>query len=131
VVYCGRPPANHDSHFRVLLLALKIDIEQLSEAELRDLNRRIVERLNLIQSAKHLVQIAQFTVGMTVEFDGPDRAPLRGTISRLNRKSVTVITATGMWRVSPGLVRVVEPDKASERDGRARVIHMPPGGRRD
>ena len=41
----------------------------LSEDELIDLNRRIVERLQLLRSAKSLTQLARFAVGMAVEFD--------------------------------------------------------------
>jgi hypothetical protein len=40
--------------------------------QLVDLNRRIVERLRLIRSARQLVNLARFSVGMRVEFTTDD-----------------------------------------------------------
>jgi hypothetical protein len=45
------------------------DLAKLSEDELIELNRRIVERLLELHSAKSLAQLAKFSVGMVVEFD--------------------------------------------------------------
>ena len=39
-----------------------IDLTKLSEADLIGLNRRIVERLQLLRSADSLVQLARFSV---------------------------------------------------------------------
>ena len=86
---------------------MHIDLTKLSEQELIDLNRRIVERLNLMRSAKHLTQLARFSVGMTVEFHTEDGRTIRGTIARLNQKTATVATSSGSWRVSPSLLSVV------------------------
>jgi hypothetical protein len=44
-----------------------IDLTKLSEDELIELNWRIVERLQLMRSAKSLSQLARFSVGMLVE----------------------------------------------------------------
>jgi hypothetical protein len=60
-----------------------IDLTTLSEDELVDLNRRIVERLQLIRSAKSLTQLARFSVGMAVEFETGDGRKVSGTIARL------------------------------------------------
>jgi hypothetical protein len=49
-----------------------IDLTKLSEADLIGLNRRIVERLQLLRSADSLVQLARFSVGMIVEFETDD-----------------------------------------------------------
>jgi hypothetical protein len=88
-----------------------------------DLNRRIVERLQLIQLAKHLTQLARLSVGMTVEFTAHDGRTISGTISRLNRQTATVVTSdSGQWRVSSSLLRTLAHGRPS------RVIHMP--GRR-
>jgi hypothetical protein len=96
-----------------------IDLTKLSEAELIDLNRRIVERLNLMRSAKQLIQLARFSVGMIVEFNMEDGRTIRGTISRLNRQTATVVTSSGRWRVTPSLLRVVE-----QQDNPARVVSI-------
>jgi hypothetical protein len=91
-----------------------IDLTTFSEDELLDLNRRIVERLQLIRSAKHLSQLAHFSVGMMVEFEAPDDGRmLRGTVVRLNQRTATIVTTAGRWRVSPSLLRpvaAVSPD---------------------
>jgi hypothetical protein len=81
------------------------DITKLSEDELLELNRRVVERLQFIRSAKSLAQLARFSVGMAVEFDTDDGRTFSGTVARLNQKMATVVSATGGWRVSPSLLR--------------------------
>jgi hypothetical protein len=80
---------------------MSFDITKLSEAELIELNRRIVERLQLMRSAKNLTQLARFSAGMMVEFDAEDGRTITGTVARLNQKTATVIAAAGCWRVSP------------------------------
>jgi hypothetical protein len=50
------------------MATVMIDLARLSEDELVDLNHRIVERLRLIRSARQLVDLARFSVGMRVEF---------------------------------------------------------------
>jgi hypothetical protein len=91
-----------------------MDLTRLSEEELLDLNRRIVERLRLIRSARQLVDLARFSVGMRVEFTTDDGRTVQGEITRLNRKTVTVCcNSSGHWRVSPGLLRpVVDPHRS-------------------
>ena len=81
------------------------DITKLSEDELLELNRRVVERLQFIRSAKSLAQLARFSVGMAVEFDTDDGRTISGTVARLNQKTATVVSATGRWRVSPSLLQ--------------------------
>jgi hypothetical protein len=58
---------------------MPFDITHLSEDELLELNRRILERLQFIQSAKNLTRLAQFSVGMTVEFALDDGRTFTGT----------------------------------------------------
>jgi hypothetical protein len=69
---------------------MSIDLTRFSEDELLDLNRRIVERLRLMRSARQLVELTRFTVGMRVEFTTDDGRTLQGEITRLNRKTATV-----------------------------------------
>jgi hypothetical protein len=59
---------------------------------------------------------------MIVEFDTDDGRTVIGTVSRLNQKTATVITASGRWRVSPSLLR-----RASNvvRTESPRVVSMP------
>lgn len=101
-----------------------IDLTKLSEADLIDLNRRIVERLQLIRSARSLTQLARFCVGMVVEFDTDDGRTISGTVARLNRRTATVVTPSGRWRVSPSLLRTAGVSHASTAPA-ARVVAMP------
>jgi hypothetical protein len=99
------------------------DVTKLSEDELIELNRRIVERLQLLRSARSLAQLARFSVGMVVEFDTDDGRTVTGTIARLNQRTATVVTASGRWRASPGLLR---PTKAPHTNTQSpRVIALP------
>jgi hypothetical protein len=90
-----------------------LDLAKLSEDDLIELNRRIVERLQLLRSAKNLAQLAQFSVGMVVEFDTDDGRTITGTVARLNQRTATVVTTSGRWRVSPSHLRMPEAPHAS------------------
>jgi hypothetical protein len=99
------------------------DVTKLSEDELIELNRRIVERLQLLRSARSLAQLARFSVGMVVEFDTDDGRTVTGTIARLNQRTATVVTASGRWRASPGFLR---PTKTPHTNTQSpRVIALP------
>jgi hypothetical protein len=106
-----------------------IDLTKLSEDELIDLNRRIVERLQLMRSAKSLAQLARFSVGMAVEFDTDDGRTVSGTVARLNRQTATIVAASGRWRVSPSRLRMAHVRKESTAP-ESRVVAMDPGRRR-
>lgn len=88
----------------------RIDIDHLDEAELVDLNRRVVERLRFIRQARAHQRMLDFSVGDRVSFQPPDRGRLFGVLARYNRKTVTVITDQGeRWNVAPALLsRVVD-----------------------
>lgn len=99
------------------------DLSKLSEDGLIELNRLIVERLRLLRSARSLAQLAQFSVGMVVEFDTDDCRTIAGTVARLNQRTATVVTVSGRWRVSPSLLRAaVAPQNAVMRP--ARVVAL-------
>jgi hypothetical protein len=85
----------------------KIDLNAFSEAELRFLNRVIVERLNDLSRARRKLQLMAFKVGDTVEFEAAGEF-VEGTIVRLNQKTATIETSEGRgWRVSPQLLRKI------------------------
>jgi len=82
-----------------------IDIDGLSEAELIDLNHRIVERLRLLQQMRAHKKMLEFRIGDRVAFQADGRGTVEGMLTRYNRKSVTVITDDGHhWNVAPGLL---------------------------
>lgn len=84
---------------------MKIDIDQLNEAELRDLNRRIVERLRMLHQLRAHELMLKFSIGDRVSFAPNDRQPVTGILVKYNRKTVTVIADDGeQWNVSPALL---------------------------
>ena len=107
-----------------------IDLDRLSEPELIDLNRRIVERLRMVQTLRSHQQMMKFSVGQRVRFEPPGHGVMAGTITRYNRKTVTVITEDGgHWNVAPTLLRLADPPRAERADSRqasdAKVVKLP------
>ena len=91
-------------------------LNALSDDELRMLNQEIVARLNQRIERRLRQAVLQFEVGQSVEFDGPDGRVVRGSVKRVNQKTITITTPGGLWRVSPRFVRattVVENAGAS------------------
>ena len=104
---------------------MRIDIDKLTEAELIDLNHRIVARLKVIAELRAHASMLEFRIGERVSFQ-PDGHPLlTGILTKYNRKSVTVITDQGQqWNVAPVFLRKAE-SPASSTGASARVINMP------
>ena len=94
---------------------MKIDIDGLTEAELIDLNNRVVERLRFLHQMRAHARMLEFTIGDRVSFQ-PEGGPLVvGMLIRYNRKTVTVITDSGQrWNVAPTLLRRAA-DRGAER----------------
>lgn len=85
-----------------------IDLSLLTESELVDLNRRIVERLRMIRQVHAHVKMMEFSVGERVWFQA-DARRVEGVLVRYNKKSVTVVTNDGeRWTVSPGFLQRAE-----------------------
>lgn len=84
---------------------MKIDIDKLTEAELVDLNHRIVARLRLLHQMRAHTDMLEFKIGDRVTFRPPGQRQIEGMVTRYNRKTVTVITDDGQqWNVSPQLL---------------------------
>jgi hypothetical protein len=97
---------------------MKIDIDRLSEAELVDLNHRIVERLRFLNHMRAHAQMLEFRIGDRVSFQPDGRPIVVGMLTRYNKKTVTVITDSGQrWNVAPALLR--RPDEARHADAAA------------
>jgi hypothetical protein len=87
---------------------MAFDLDHLNEAQLQDLNRRIVERLRFLQQARAHQKMLQFAVGERVSFDTTDGRLVSGILARYNKKTVTVITDDGhQWNVAPAFLRRV------------------------
>ncbi|MFQ5684474.1 MAG: hypothetical protein ACE5HC_14530 [Candidatus Binatia bacterium] len=102
----------------------KIDIDKLSEAELVDLNHRIVERLRFLSQMRAHSQMLDFRIGERVTFHAEGHPVLVGIVTRYNRKTVTVITDAGQhWNVAPGLLRKAAGYEQADT-GKAKVVPM-------
>lgn len=87
---------------------MAIDIDRLTEAQLIDLNRRIVARLKFLAQMRAHASMLDFSIGDRVSFQPPGRPVQFGILTRYNRKTVTVITEDGgHWTVAPQLLRKV------------------------
>jgi len=101
---------------------MPIDIDSLTEAELIDLNNRIVERLRFMHQARSHKRMLDFKIGDRVSFQPEGRGTIIGILTRYNKKSVTVITETGeRWNVAPVFLRKVVEGSAA-REGAANVV---------
>ena len=94
---------------------MKIDIDKLTEAELIDLNNRIVERLRFLNQIRAHARMLDFKIGDRVSFEPEGRSVVIGMLTRYNKKTVTVITDSGeRWNVAPRLLRRVEDARSAE-----------------
>ena len=83
---------------------MPIDIDHLTEAELIDLNNRIVERLRFLHQMRSHKQMLEFRIGDRVAFQPAGRPMLTGILTRYNKKTVTIVTDGGeRWNVGAEL----------------------------
>jgi len=89
---------------------MKINLDGLTEKELIELNREIVERIRMIRQIKAQVAMVEFRIGERVYFDTSDGDRIVGTVARWNKKSVSIDADCGhRWRVGPSHLRRLEP----------------------
>ncbi len=104
---------------------MPIDIDKLTEAELIDLNNRVVARLKFLHQMRAHAHMLDFSIGERVSFQPDGQPVLSGIISKYNRKTVTVITEHGQhWNVAPVFLRKAEAP-ASSPTASAQIINMP------
>ncbi len=100
---------------------MTIDIDHLTREELVALNRRIVERVKMLDTLTTHQSMLQFHPGARVTFPSTSGERLIGTLMKFNKKTVTVITDDGQhWNISPQLL---SPIKDATRGN---VIDLPP-----
>jgi len=93
---------------------MKIKIDSMSYDELVALNHKIVERLKFLDSMHTHKEMMQFKPGDRVCFEPSGRGKQFGTLTKYNKKTVTVITESGQkWNVSPHLLSKVKSAKDS------------------
>lgn len=99
---------------------MPIDIDQLTEAELIDLNHRIVARLRFLRELQAHASMLDFRIGERARFRHQSGQPVTGMITRYNKKTVSIVTDEGQrWNVSPQLL---------ERNGRETRTVTPEAG---
>ena len=104
---------------------MAIDIDGLTEAELLDLNRRVVERLRLLRQVRAHKQMLEFRIGDRVAFRADGRGAAEGMLTRYNRKSVTVITDDGQqWNVAPALLTRVDAPTGARPAARPNLVRL-------
>ena len=97
---------------------MRIGIDALTEAELIDLNNRIVERLRFLNQMRAHGQMLQFKIGDRVSFQPEGHPIVVGMLTRYNRRTVTVITDSGQrWNVAPTLLRWADSSAVSQNRG--------------
>ena len=66
----------------------------------------LVQRIRLMQQIRAHNEMTRLRIGQMVTFTDSAGQVLRGTITRHNRKSVTIVTQSGeQWRVAPQFVQ--------------------------
>ena len=104
---------------------MTVDIDQLTEPELMDLNRRIVERFRFLQQMRAHKQMLAFKIGDRVAFRTDGRGTVEGMLTRYNRKSVTVIADDGhQWNVSPALLSRAAVPSAAKPQARPTLVRL-------
>jgi hypothetical protein len=97
---------------------MKIDIGKLTEAELIDLNNRVVARLRFLSEMRAHARMLEFKIGDRVSFQPDGHPPVVGMITRYNKKTVTVVSDAGQrWNVAPSLLRRTQDVRPSSRGG--------------
>ena len=101
-----------------------IDIDRLTEAQLIDLNNRVVARLKFLHQMRAHANMLDFSIGEKISFQPPGQPVLSGIIAKYNRKTVTVITEAGQqWNVAPTFLRKAA-DGAGAGKQSANVINL-------
>lgn len=81
-------------------------IKSLGRDDLIYLNSLIIERLKLLSQMTSSEAMSRFNLGERVKFTGNDGKILKGTIVRLNKKTVSIKTDNGHhWNVAPQLLK--------------------------
>ena len=93
-----------------------MNIDHLTYQELINLNRKIVERLKLMDHIRTHSEMMEFSVGDKVSFTNRGRR-ITGMLVKYNRKTVTIVTDDGeKWNVSPDFLSKADAKATDEPD---------------
>lgn len=110
---------------------MDLDLTKLTEQELIELNRRVVDRIRILREARCLDSMVEFNLGDRVTFKPDGGHEIIGTVVRRNRKSITVATTDGhQWRVPPSFLKKVSGESAPKH-APATVISLAEHRRRE
>ena len=112
---------------------MTIDIDKLTEAELIDLNHRIVARIRFLRQLETHVTMLEFRIGERVKFHPEGRPSVTGIVTRYNMKTVSIVTDDGQrWNVSPQLLEQadIEAHTVTPEGGNVVALPLPEGRRR-
>ena len=102
----------------------KLDLDSMSETELRELNREIVKRLEFYSSTRRRMQLMSFRIGDSVEFD-TDHGVVSGIVTRINQKTASIDANDGRgWRVAPAFLRKIK-DVSERPSGQGNLFQFP------
>jgi len=80
--------------------------------QLKEVNQAVVGRMRMLNSQQQSAAAMTFYVGQKVEFTNRNDRVVRGTVVKVNRKTIKVdsdnINTLGRWNVSPTLLRNAE-----------------------
>lgn len=108
----------------------KIDIDCLSEPELIDLNHKIISRLRFLREMRSHAEMMHFRIGEKVRFHPAGHPEIIGTLTRYNKKSVTVIAEDGArWNVHPSFLSKAEsqPERTGGGQQNSVILFRQPG----
>ncbi|HYX33251.1 MAG TPA: hypothetical protein VE954_09070 [Oligoflexus sp.] len=102
---------------------IQMDFSKYKLEELIDLNRRLVDYVKAVQHAKDMQAIAKFDVGDRVQFKTSAGGIIKGTIFRINRKTVVVHSDDHHdWKVSPNLLQKVPHENGQNKKFSGRLF---------
>jgi hypothetical protein len=105
---------------------MTMDIDQLTEAELIELQHRIVDRLRFLEQMRAHGTMLAFRIGERVTFTPEGQPPVTGMVVKYNKKTLTVITDEGQrWNVSPSLLSKAKPTKVTPIKGNVIPMKSP------
>jgi uncharacterized protein YkvS len=86
-------------------MELPESLQKWSDGELIELNKAIVAHLKQRKALKAQLEMKQFGRGDVVEFWSSKGDLIKGTVFKLNKKTVSILTEEGtQWNVSPSLL---------------------------
>lgn len=88
-----------------MLASAILNVSQMSDDDLRRLNEVVVSELRNRHSRKEVVASMKFNVGDVVSFVTKRGQTVRGTVEKVNAKSISVDAGMMKWKVSPTLLK--------------------------